>query len=1644
MNTCLYPGAGLRAVRSLTLVACMAMVHAASASTPARDDACNDPPYSDAEAWDGLNGGTGFAPWEVIPAVNNETSGSFIGDANENGGGGGPGINCPAGRAWGLYANSGAEVTAMRLFTGGGLIAGQRFSIDMDNGYIDGLDDTNNVAELLLLNADGEMRFGFHFRGGASEYEVFDASSEHFDRGTGVPFTDGGLHLAFTPGSEDTYTLQIVRLATASTTTLTGVLGGPAGTALDRLLLVHRNARAGSGSDTFFNNLVISCNGQPSAPTAGSDSPRCEGQDLHLTAGGVAGGEYRWTGPDGFTSSQQHPTVYGVTTANAGTYAVNVTVNGCVSATASTTVTVLPAPAQPAPSNDGPVCAGGVLHLFANTTADTYTWTGPDGFTSSEQNPTLVGVTAANAGSYNLVVSVNDCTSPMGSTTVSVTPAGVTWPPDIAIECGTSLDPTNTGTAAFTSACDAAPTITYADSVDEGECPLIGIVVRSWTAKYAGGFTTHGIQTITIVDTQAPALNGVPADATVECSEVPLPAGVTAEDAGGFAQGIPTLGLVLHYSFDTDGGATVVDATGHGNNGVVSNAVFTDNGYRGGAYFFDSRGDFIRVPNAPGLNTPKFTMTAWVKALDTGTPAAPRGLLGKHQACYDEQSYWIYMDGMNLKALMWGTGTPGPISDSAPSFVGRWRMVTMTFDGAQQRLYVDDKFVGQRTIAGYTGNSKDLLIGAGEYTFDDYDGSGGQPSQWWYGYIDEVRAYDRALSSNEVSHLYVGQTGNAAFTERMQGDCPRVITRTWTAVDACGNSATATQVLQIVDTTAPVLAHVPPDMTVQCEDGVPPPALVTATDNCSAMIKPVLTETESIEDYVEVIRRTWTATDACGNSTTAVQVITVHDTTPPVLVGVPADVTVDAGAVPAPADVTAVDDCGFGRDLPPGNGLVLYYSFDADHGAIVPDESGNGHTGHVTHATFTEDGHRGGAYFFDGDGAFITVSNSMWLRAPQFTVSAWARSLDTNVTVEARGLLGKHQSGYNLDSFWISQNASGLNAYLWGDDAAGWINTPAAPTIDQWALITMSYDGTNQRFYVNGNLAGQLEVPGYVGGNRNLLIGAGEYAFVTGEPNWWWHGYIDDVRIYERALTPEEVENLYEDTQARSESIAVMFSETTNTTYPEVITRTWTATDEGGNSVYGTQRVTVLRQTPPELSGQGEDATIACPATPVFTAPTATGGCDDQPVLSFTDVAVPGECAGSYRVTRTWTAVDSCGNVSEPVSQTITVIDTTPPEIVVHAPMDITVECNSVPSPALATAIDNCEGSVTISMFESPAPGSCPGTYTISRIYTAADSCGNSASVTQVITVIDTIPPVLSGQGEDATIECPASPVFTAPTAMDNCDKTPSIAFTDVTIPGAGAVSYSVIRTWTATDSCGNQSAPVSQTITVVDTTAPVITCPDSQTVVQPSCTGGVVFVQPTATDLCDTDVTITCVPPPGSPLGPGSHTITCTAVDDCSNVSTCSFTVYVLPRLHVVFDPSPVNDDNVDDNIETDQDILNKFKIGSRVPHKVKLYDCAGNDVTLALASQVTVKLNVTEREYVDATTSVLINDVPENYTGVGSAGGVMVITGGFFHYNLNTTGYPAGTVDSLKFFRSHVTVEYDTAPCTIAGEEDALLESK
>src|SRR5439155_91545 len=119
--------------------------------------------------------------------------------------------------------------------------------------------------------------------------------------------------------------------------------------------------------------------------------------------------------------AQKNPTRANATTADAGTYSVTITVNGCTSAAGTTNVVVNATPATPTATNGGPYCEGATIALStAFVSGATYSWAGPNAFTSALQNPTRSGATMADAGTYSVTVTVSGCTSAAGTTSVVV------------------------------------------------------------------------------------------------------------------------------------------------------------------------------------------------------------------------------------------------------------------------------------------------------------------------------------------------------------------------------------------------------------------------------------------------------------------------------------------------------------------------------------------------------------------------------------------------------------------------------------------------------------------------------------------------------------------------------------------------------------------------------------------------------------------------------------------------------------------------------------------------------------------------------------------------------------------------------------------------------------------------------------------------------------------------------------------------------------------------------------------------------------------------------------------------------------------------------------------------------------------------
>jgi hypothetical protein len=363
------------------------------------------------------------------------------------------------------------------------------------------------------------------------------------------------------------------------------------------------------------------------------------------------------------------------------------------------------------------------------------------------------------------------------------------------------------------------------------------------------------------------------------------------------------------------------------------------------------------------------------------------------------------------------------------------------------------------------------------------------------------------------------------------------------------------------------------------------------------------------------------------------------------------------------------------------------------------------------------------------------------------------------------------------------------------------------------------------------------------------------------------------------------------------QGIAILGTFTNNPACPLIVTRVWVASDCCGNTNLCSQTVTNVDTIPPVFVFCPTNRTIECGQPWEFGTPVAQDNCCLQGV-AILETITNGLCP--QFITRTWLARDCCGNTNT-CSQTITVVDTTAP-VFTFCPTNRTVECGTSWTFDTPVAQDNCclQGVSVFGTFTNA--GTCP--QVITRVWVAKDCCGNTNTCSQIITVQDTTPPVLTCS-PDKTVQCGSPWTFDPPTATDTCCTNLTVSIIS-TITNGSPCDYVIARTWIAFDCCQNRSIPCTQRVTVADTLPPTIICP-TNLVVDTCGTNAIVTWTVTATDNCTTNISITSTPPSGSVFTRGTTTpVHVVATDGCGNTNTCDFTVTVeRPALTIIHNGS-------------------------------------------------------------------------------------------------------------------------------------------
>jgi large repetitive protein len=690
-------------------------------------------------------------------------------------------------------------------------------------------------------------------------------------------------------------------------------------------------------------------------------------------------------------------------------------------------------------------------------------------------------------------------------------------------------------------------------------------------------------------------------------------------------------------------------------------------------------------------------------------------------------------------------------------------------------------------------------------------------------------------------------TPDAALTvsssEVSAGTCPLVITRTYTVTDACGNSSTVVHVINVNDNTAPVVTGVlTPALVEGCGIGAAPlavssvaalealPGGITITDACTPDVGLLVSSSSVISGTCPiVITRTYTVTDACGNSVNIIHILNVDDTTPPAVTGTPTSLTIEGcnvSAAPAAASsvagletlpgITSIADvCTTDAnitvthtDVPSGTcPIVLVRTY------TLRDVCGN--TVNIVHTINID------------DNTLPVITGALAPLNIEGCTASDAIPMNTVAALEAKGLA-------------ISDNCTA--------DAALVVTSSDVTAGTCPIVVTRTYRVTdacgnsatvNQVINVDDNtnpvVAGALTPIDIEGCNAaSAPVAVTTVAALEALPG--------GVTITD-ACTPDA-------------SLVVTSIDVASGSCPIVITRTYTVRDICNNSVNIVQIINVDDNTAPVIAGvlaptlvEGCAPGNAPPAVTTVAALealtggiTVTDGCTPDAGLTVTSSDVSaGTCP--IVLTRTYTVKDVCGN-SATVVHIFNIGDNTPPVVTGTIPASTIAGCSPADAipvntvaqlEALGVAIaDVCTPDAALVVTSSDAvAGTCPAVVT--RTYTIADGCDNRATVTQVITVSDLIAPVITGTITPSSIEgCDAlsAPAAAASVAeleslvggvavSDNCtpDGLMTVSHTDVS---TGTCPLILTRTYTVKDACNN-SATIIHTITIDDTTPPAV-----------------------------------------------------------------------------------------------------------------------------------------------------------------------------------------------------------------------------
>jgi len=614
--------------------------------------------------------------------------------------------------------------------------------------------------------------------------------------------------------------------------------------------------------------------------------------------------------------------------------------------------------------------------------------------------------------------------------------------------------------------------------------------------------------------------------------------------------GVARADLVAHWTLDEGSGTVAADATGNGHDGTLNGDPQWLDGYFGSALDLDS----------PDLNPEDaFSISAWANLAADG--AGHRAVI----SCRNEPpvaGYIIYATPGNVWEF-WNNGSPWHVIAGPSAELDEWTHLAGTFDNGTKKFYVNGEMAGEASGVVMNPNpSQELLIGAGanerathEYLFN--------------GMLDDVRVYNHALSEGQIAAVMANEPYPYTASPK-PGDGAMIAATEATLQWSPGELAVSHNVY--LGTDAEAVANATPDdadlfLGSPTDDSFALEALtpgatyywrVDAIDESnpdspwqgdvwSFWVQPDVAWAPAPADgvsYVDLDQDlTWEK--GLGALFHTVFFGESFDEVNDAVVGMmTADSTYDPGTLelgktyywrvdefisPLQTNKGAVWSFTTLPDVPvTDESLLAWWTLDEGEGTTVVDWSGHGHHGTLAGDAQWQDGYFGGAVGFDGNGDSVNFGTPQDLYLTQnYTYTVWFQ-VGQNISGNS-GTQYLLCVGSRSDLIFGVEDGVGVNGDLmlhYYDTAPGFHAIGVGKTTwsaDEWHMVAGTRDENGHNIYLDGALMNSDTNTNEDNFATDRIISLGARAW-TGHQ--YYNGLIDDVRIYNRALSESEIQQV--------------------------------------------------------------------------------------------------------------------------------------------------------------------------------------------------------------------------------------------------------------------------------------------------------------------------------------------------------------------------------------------------------------------------------------------------------------------------------------------------------------------------------------